>query len=396
MPAVRRVTWSLTTRPTGSRRLPPGSGQLTAADYTPARLAEAMLESDYPLQALLYSVALHRYLRWRQPGYAPEQHLGGVLYLYLRGMCGPQTPVVDGQPCGVFAWRPPAALVTELSDAAGRRPGAAMTAVIDRFDPRKAAEVTGLLAQFQEAGVLECGRHSRRPAAGASRPGAGRACAAGGGADGSSCAARLGVPGPCGGAHPDRSGSRRGRRGGGVRRAGGVRAGRVAVARSGGVAGGVRGQPARRIGAAAPRVGIRCSCAAGLLYLDRYWQQEQLVAGELTSRAQRSLDDPPWLDEQRFTAALDRLFPPARVEEVHQREAAATAAQRWVTVLAGVPVPARPPRLRASWRCWPTSPARLRSSPSLRRPGRRRRAWRKRCATRWVSSRRPIRSGWGS
>ena len=96
---------------------PPGSGELTAADYTPARLAEAMLDSDYPLQALLYSVALHRFLRWRQPGYDPDIHLGGVLYLYLRGMCGPLTPLVDGQPCGVFAWRPPAALVMELSDA---------------------------------------------------------------------------------------------------------------------------------------------------------------------------------------------------------------------------------------------------------------------------------------
>jgi exodeoxyribonuclease V beta subunit len=96
---------------------PPGSGNLTAADYTPARLTEAMLGSDYPLQALLYSVALHRYLRWRQPGYQPEVHLGGVLYLYLRGMCGPQTPVVDGHPCGVFAWRPPAQLIVDLSDA---------------------------------------------------------------------------------------------------------------------------------------------------------------------------------------------------------------------------------------------------------------------------------------
>ncbi len=96
---------------------PPGSGRLSAADYTPERLAEAMLDSDYPLQALLYSVALHRYLRWRQPGYQPQTHLGGVLYLYLRGMCGPGTPLVDGQPCGVFAWTPPAALVTDLSDA---------------------------------------------------------------------------------------------------------------------------------------------------------------------------------------------------------------------------------------------------------------------------------------
>ncbi|OBG16791.1 exodeoxyribonuclease V subunit beta [Mycolicibacterium celeriflavum] len=89
---------------------------LTAADYSPPRLAEAMLHSDYPLQALLYSVVLHRFLRWRLTGYAPEQHLGGVLYLFLRGMCGPDTPVTDGHPAGVFGWQPPAALIATLSD----------------------------------------------------------------------------------------------------------------------------------------------------------------------------------------------------------------------------------------------------------------------------------------
>ena len=61
----------------------------TAWDYRPAVLDEAMGHSDYPLQALLYIVVLHRYLRWRLPGYDPHLHLGGVLYLYLRGMCGP-------------------------------------------------------------------------------------------------------------------------------------------------------------------------------------------------------------------------------------------------------------------------------------------------------------------
>lgn len=89
---------------------------LTAADYARPRLVEAMLHSDYPLQALLYSVVLHRFLRWRLPCYTPQQHLGGVLYLYLRGMCGPDTPVVDGDPAGVFSWRPPAVLITALSD----------------------------------------------------------------------------------------------------------------------------------------------------------------------------------------------------------------------------------------------------------------------------------------
>jgi exodeoxyribonuclease V beta subunit len=89
---------------------------LTSDDYAPARLDVAMGHSDYPLQALLYAVVLHRFLRWRLPDYEPDRDLGGVLYLYLRGMCGPDTPRVDGRPCGVFAWRPPAALVTELSD----------------------------------------------------------------------------------------------------------------------------------------------------------------------------------------------------------------------------------------------------------------------------------------
>ena len=89
---------------------------LTAWDYRQEALVEAMLHSHYPLQALLYSVVLHRYLRWRQPGYDPERHLGGVLYLYVRGMCGPQTPVYDGHPAGVFAWHPPAAMVVELSE----------------------------------------------------------------------------------------------------------------------------------------------------------------------------------------------------------------------------------------------------------------------------------------
>jgi exodeoxyribonuclease V beta subunit len=89
---------------------------LTAADYGRPRLVEAMLHSDYPLQALLYSVVLHRFLRWRLPGYAPERHLGGVMYLFLRGMCGPDTPVVDGHPAGVFDWQPPAALITAMSE----------------------------------------------------------------------------------------------------------------------------------------------------------------------------------------------------------------------------------------------------------------------------------------
>jgi exodeoxyribonuclease V beta subunit len=96
--------------------LAPDGEQLSAWHYRPPALDAEMQRAHYPLQAMLYLVALHRYLRWRLPGYEPERNLAGVLYLFVRGMTGPDTPVVDGQPCGVFGWRPPAALVTGLSD----------------------------------------------------------------------------------------------------------------------------------------------------------------------------------------------------------------------------------------------------------------------------------------
>ncbi len=85
-------------------------------DYHPARLVEAMVEHDYPLQALLYSVALHRYLRWRLPGYHPAEHLGGVAYLFVRGMTGPDVASSDGRPHGVFEWAVPPPMVVALSD----------------------------------------------------------------------------------------------------------------------------------------------------------------------------------------------------------------------------------------------------------------------------------------
>ena len=93
-----------------------GGETLTVGDYAPARMAGAMMRAHYPLQALLYAVALHRMLRWRQPDYDPAIHLGGVLYLFVRGMAGPKTPRIAGIPCGVFSWRPPSALVVELSE----------------------------------------------------------------------------------------------------------------------------------------------------------------------------------------------------------------------------------------------------------------------------------------
>jgi exodeoxyribonuclease V beta subunit len=91
--------------------LAPAGEPLSSAHYGAAELAIEMQRSHYVLQALLYAVALHRYLRWRLPDYDPQTDLAGVRYLFVRGMLGPSQPDL-----GVFAWHPPATLVTALSD----------------------------------------------------------------------------------------------------------------------------------------------------------------------------------------------------------------------------------------------------------------------------------------
>jgi len=96
-----------------TNRLAPPEDEPRLGHFQQPALVEAMMDAHYPLQALLYAVALHRYLRWRLPGYDPQQQLGGVLYLFVRGMPG-DVPGADG--CGVFGWRPTPALIVALSD----------------------------------------------------------------------------------------------------------------------------------------------------------------------------------------------------------------------------------------------------------------------------------------
>jgi exodeoxyribonuclease V beta subunit len=88
-------------------------------DYGPVQIARAMTEHRYHLQSLIYTVALHRYLRGRLPGYDPGRHLGGSLYLFLRGMrpeLGPER--------GVFRSRPSPALIQDLDRILGGSEGA--------------------------------------------------------------------------------------------------------------------------------------------------------------------------------------------------------------------------------------------------------------------------------
>ena len=99
-----------------------GAPELLLEHYRPEAMAQEMIRSHYPLQALVYCVALHRFLSGRLAGYAPGRHLGGVGYLFVRGMGGRRS-AVTGEETGVFSWFPPAGLVVELSELlADRRP----------------------------------------------------------------------------------------------------------------------------------------------------------------------------------------------------------------------------------------------------------------------------------
>jgi exodeoxyribonuclease V beta subunit len=62
--------------------------------YSAPALARSMAEHRYDVQAALYMLALHRLLGQRLgAGYRCEEHLGGAVYLFLRGIAGPQSGV---------------------------------------------------------------------------------------------------------------------------------------------------------------------------------------------------------------------------------------------------------------------------------------------------------------
>jgi exodeoxyribonuclease V beta subunit len=57
-----------------------------AGAYTGQAMRASVLQNRYEMQYALYTLALHRQLKARLPGYDYETHMGGVLYLYLRGV----------------------------------------------------------------------------------------------------------------------------------------------------------------------------------------------------------------------------------------------------------------------------------------------------------------------
>ena len=70
----------------------------THEDYQFDALLDNVEKNYYDLQYLIYSLALHRYLKQTLLDYDVTQHFGGVYYLYLRGM----TTTPEHQGAGVY------------------------------------------------------------------------------------------------------------------------------------------------------------------------------------------------------------------------------------------------------------------------------------------------------
>ncbi len=78
----------------------------TNADYTRDAMGHSMTSHRYDLQLVLYTLALHRLLKARLADYDYDIHVGGAVYLFLRG--------VDGTGNGVYGQRAPRDLIEGL------------------------------------------------------------------------------------------------------------------------------------------------------------------------------------------------------------------------------------------------------------------------------------------
>jgi exodeoxyribonuclease V beta subunit len=82
-------------------------GEGKAVNFSGPWMSFHMARTNYLLQSLIYSVALHRQLACRLKGYDYDRHFGGYAYFFVRGMAGKDTPrdPSTGRAAGVFAQR---------------------------------------------------------------------------------------------------------------------------------------------------------------------------------------------------------------------------------------------------------------------------------------------------
>ncbi len=81
------------------------------SEFCPEGLVREMARNSYFLQYLVYSAAVHRYLKECLPGYSYERHFGGVHYIFVRAFAFDEVGVSDA----VFSDRP----ARELLEAVG-------------------------------------------------------------------------------------------------------------------------------------------------------------------------------------------------------------------------------------------------------------------------------------
>jgi exodeoxyribonuclease V beta subunit len=102
-----------------SNRLHSPSEKVPHSVYGVESMKRAMEEHHYPLQALFYCVALHRFLSMRVGDYDIDRDLGGAGYLFVRGMVGNETPMSGGSRNGVLAWRPSSETILKVNALLG-------------------------------------------------------------------------------------------------------------------------------------------------------------------------------------------------------------------------------------------------------------------------------------
>ena len=80
--------------------------------YEREKLSHIMRDAFYLLQYQIYTLALHRYLGLRNPGYRYETDFGGVFYVFCRGVDPERSARY-----GIFHDRPSSGFIHELEKA---------------------------------------------------------------------------------------------------------------------------------------------------------------------------------------------------------------------------------------------------------------------------------------
>lgn len=103
-------------------------------NYHYSAMEQAMTGHDYHLQAILYTLALHRWLKYKIPNYDYHTHIGGAYYLFIRGMS--QTEPGNG----VYFVLPEKPMIEALDDLFSGKPSSKTEQGNNSLEPTKKLE----------------------------------------------------------------------------------------------------------------------------------------------------------------------------------------------------------------------------------------------------------------